>query len=146
MSVRRVIRQNKQGAKGALQAVLSVHVLDWAIIGWRISYSDWKSFRMEFKNRPYPFYITGTHLEKWKVTSLCRKLALYCCKINNSPLKPVCLIWGFFFQFDKKEKMFFFSVMKIIIFFFIYRGNYFWKSSCLFCHTADFFFNCSIII
>lgn len=28
MSVRRVIRQNKQGAKGALQAVLSVHVLD----------------------------------------------------------------------------------------------------------------------
>lgn len=107
--------------------------------------SDWKSFRMEFKNGPYPFYITGTHLEKFKVTSLCRKLALYCCKINNSPLKPVCLIWGFFFNLIKKKKMFFFSVMKFF-FFFIYRGNYFWKSSCLFCHTADFFFNCSIII
>lgn len=111
MSVRRVIRQNKQGAKGALQAVLLV--LDWAIIGSKIS-----SFRMEFKNRPYPFYITGTHLEKLKVTSLCRKLALYCCKINNSPLKPVCLIWGFFFNLIKKKKMFFFSVMKIIFFFF----------------------------
>lgn len=138
MSVRRVIRQNKQGAKGALQAVLSV--LDWAIIGWKIS-----SFRMEFKNRPYPFYITGTHLEKLKVTSLCRKLALYCCKINNSPLKPVCLIWGGFFQLDKKEKNVLFFCNENF-FFFIYRGNYFWKSSSLFCHTADFFFNCSIII
>lgn len=145
MSVRRVIRQNKQGAKGALQAVLLVHVLDWAIIGWRISYSDWKSFRMEFKNRPYPFYITGTHLEKLKVTSLCRKLALYCCKINNSPLKPVCLIWGFFFNLIKKKKNVLFFCNDNF-FFFIYRGNYFWKSSCLFCHTADFFLNCSIII
>lgn len=54
-----------------------------------------------------------------KVTSLCRKLALYCCKINNSPLKPVCLIWVFFFNLIKKKKMFFFSVMKFFFFLFI---------------------------
>lgn len=78
--------------------------------------SEWN-----LKNRPYPFYITGTHLEKLKVTSLCRKLALYCCKINNSPLKPVCLIWVFFFNLIKKKKMFFFSVMKIFFFFYLSR-------------------------
>lgn len=100
---------------------------------------------MEFKNRLYLFYIIGTYLEKLKVILFCRKLVLYCCKINNLFLKLVCLIWGVFFNLIKKKKMFFFFVMKIF-FFFIYRGNYFWKFLCLFCYIVDFFFNCSIII
>lgn len=66
----------------------------------------------------YPFDILGAHLEKLKATSFCRKLALYCCKINNSPPEThLFIFFSFVFQLNEKEKIFFFCYLLIEFFF-----------------------------